>query len=198
MRFGLVCSCWTVGGVNAAVSLPRLLRYTTPVGVVLAAVPFSAVLGVAAAAVGSWRLGGLCLLGWSVAWTLVAISAVSYRQQVAPEHLTGRVSTAGRMLAWGVGWTGGALTSGLVGQLVGVRTAMITLTALGSAGAALAWLPPLRAAHHCRAGPQRRIPSAAWTRHSPEATEPSRGAGAITCFWFGEATKCPPVRTVLL
>jgi hypothetical protein len=40
-------------------------------------VPFSAVLGVAAAAAGSWRLGSLCLLGWSLAWTLVAISAVS-------------------------------------------------------------------------------------------------------------------------
>jgi hypothetical protein len=52
------------------------------------------------------------------------------------------------MLAWGVGWTGGALTSGLPGQLVGVRTAMITLTALGAADAAVAWLSPLRAAQH--------------------------------------------------
>ena len=73
----------------------------------------------------------------------------------------GRV-TAGRVLAWGVGWTGGALTSGLPGQLVGARTAMITLTALGSADAAVAWLSPLRAAQHVPSGAQRRILGAAW------------------------------------
>lgn len=32
LRFGLVYSCWSVGGVAGAFWLPRLLRYTTGVG----------------------------------------------------------------------------------------------------------------------------------------------------------------------
>ncbi len=47
----------------------------------------------------SWQLGALGLLAWSGAYTLVTINTISYRQQVTPEPLLGRVSTAARMIS---------------------------------------------------------------------------------------------------
>jgi hypothetical protein len=49
------------------------------------------------------------------------------------------------MLSWGVGWTGGALVSGVLGTVLGIRPAMIALTSVSVVAAALAWLSPLRA-----------------------------------------------------
>ncbi len=144
-RFGLVYGAWSVGGLIAAISLPRLLRRVTAAAIVLGALPFSAILGVATSCATSWQLGGLGLLAWSAAYTLVVINSISYRQLVTPEPLLSRVSTAARMLSWGVGWTGGALVSGVLGTVLGIRPAMIALTSVSVVAAALAWLSPLRA-----------------------------------------------------
>ena len=46
---------------------------------------------------------------WGVAYQGVVLNSMTYRQQVTPEPLLGRVNTAGRMLSFGVGWTCGAL-----------------------------------------------------------------------------------------
>jgi MFS family permease len=108
LRFGLVFSSWSVGGLVATVALPRLLRIATPAAITLWALPVSAVIGVAAAAVTSWPLAALGLFAWSCAYTMVVVTSISYRQQVTPEHLLSRVNTAGRMLAWGLGGTVGA------------------------------------------------------------------------------------------
>lgn len=119
LRFGLVYGAWAVGGLVAAVSLPRLLRGTTPARVTLAALPVSAVLGVLTPLWHVWWLGALSLLVWSLGYTLVAINSISYRQQVTPEHLLGRVNTAGRMLAWGMGWTGGSFLGAALVPVLG-------------------------------------------------------------------------------
>jgi MFS family permease len=72
------------------------------------------------------------------------INSITYRQQVTPEHLLGRVNTAGRMLSWGVGWTGGALLAGvLVGQL-GLRTTMSAFACVNLLGVVVASTSPLR------------------------------------------------------
>jgi hypothetical protein len=144
-RFGLVYGAWSVGGLIAAISLPRLLRRISPAAVVLGALPFSAVLGVATSFATSWELGAIGLLAWSAAYTLVVINGISYRQLVTPEPLLGRVSTAARMVSWGVGWTGGALVSGVLASLLGIRPAMIVMTSASGVAAGLAWLSPLRA-----------------------------------------------------
>ncbi|MEJ7744721.1 MAG: hypothetical protein WKF73_20610 [Nocardioidaceae bacterium] len=52
----------------------------------------------------NWQLAILSLVAWSGAYSLVVINSISYRQQVTPEALMGRVNTAGRMLAWD--WAG--------------------------------------------------------------------------------------------
>jgi hypothetical protein len=144
LRFGLVYGSWAIGGLIASVSLPRLLRGTTPARVALVALPVSAVLGVTTPLWQTWWVAAMWLLLWSIAYTMVAINSISYRQQVTPEPLLGRVNTAGRMLAWGIGWTGGAFIAGGVSQLVGLQSALLAMTGVAFVGVAVAWTSPLR------------------------------------------------------
>lgn len=145
-RFGLVYSGWSVGALAAYLGLPRLLRLATPAQITVAALPFSAVLGVTTALVPSWPLAGLGMLAWAIGYTLVSANAVSYRQQVTPEPLLSRVNTTGRMLAWGLGWTGGALAGGALAQFIDVRHAMVAMASIAFLGIAVAWRSPLRSA----------------------------------------------------
>jgi hypothetical protein len=165
-RFGLVYAAWSVGALGAAIALPRLLRQASPAAVTLWALPCSAALGVGTALARWWPLAVLGLLSWSVAYTLIVINAVSYRQQVTPEHLLSRVNTAGRMIAWGLGWTCGALLGGVLGQLLGVRPAMTLMASLALPAAVLAWRSPLRSALR----PGRGDPSG-----EPQLAEPDAG-----------------------
>jgi hypothetical protein len=155
LRFGLVYGAWAVGGLVASVSLPRLLRGTTPERVTLAALPLSVALGLLTPVWSTWWLGALSLFAWSVGYTLVAINSISYRQQVTPEHMLGRVNTAGRMLAWGMGWTGGAFLAGVLSSVLGLRPTLFTMAALAAVGVVVAYTSPLPRS----------------SRREPEATE---------------------------
>ena len=144
IRFGLVYGSWAIGALVASVTLPRLLRGTTPARITLLALPVSAVLGVLTPVWEVWWVGALSLLTWGVAYTLVAINSISYRQQVTPEHLLGRVNTAGRMLAWGMGWTGGAFLAGALSSQLGLRSTLFAMTGVAFVGVVVAWTSPLR------------------------------------------------------
>jgi predicted MFS family arabinose efflux permease len=144
LRFGLIYCGWSVGSLLATVLLTRLLRSYSPAGIALGALPFSAVLGVLTALAPDWQLAALGMLGWAIAYTMVVVNSISYRQQVTPEPLLGRVNLAGRMLSWGLGWTVGAALGGLLGQLVGIRAALVVAAALGFLSVAIAWTSPLR------------------------------------------------------
>jgi Transmembrane secretion effector len=145
-RFGLVFSAWAVGGVLSSIALPRLLRRTSAARIALDALPFSAVIGVATPFATWWVVGLLGVFCWSCAYTLIAVNSISYRQQVTPEHLLGRVNTAGRMLTWGLGWTLGAFAGGGLGHLIGVQLAMSALAGVALVGCAVGWTSPLRSA----------------------------------------------------
>lgn len=143
-RFGLLFAVWGVGGITAAVLTPRLLaRMPTP-RVVLLAVPFSAVFGLATVHAPHWVVACVLLALWGVAYQLVVMNSISYRQQVTPDGLQGRVNTAGRVLSWGGGWSGGALLGGALATPFGTRTAMTVVVALAVLAAAYAWSGPLR------------------------------------------------------
>lgn len=142
-RFGLVFSAWGVGGILAAWLTPKLLRRFTAARLTLAWMPVSAGFGVLVALSTSWVAAVLFMIGWGVAYQLVIINSLNYRQQVTPEHLLSRVNTAGRMLSWGLGWTIGALAAGALAEQVGVRPAMLSIVAVGLVAAAYAWLSPL-------------------------------------------------------
>jgi hypothetical protein len=154
LRFGVVYSSWSLGGLVAVVALPRLLRSTSAARVALLALPVSAVVGILTGLAPTWQLAALGLFAWSCAYTMVVVNSISYRQQVTPEHLLSRVNTAGRMLAWGVGGTLGAVAGGVLGHLVGIRAAMVAMSSLTLIAVALAWTSPLRGAGHSHPGPE--------------------------------------------
>jgi MFS family permease len=143
-RFGLLFSVWGVGGILASVAFPRLLRRSSPARLTLAAIPVSAAAGVLVALSQQWHLATAAIVVWGVAYQLVIMASITYRQQVTPERLLSRVNTAGRMLSWGVGWTLGALCAGALAEQVGTRRAMLALVGFGLVAAAFAWLSPLR------------------------------------------------------
>jgi MFS family permease len=143
-RFGLLFGVWGIGGILASVVMPRLLRRTTSAGVTLAAIPVSAAAGLGVALSRHWALATAAMVVWGLAYQLVIIAALTYRQQETPEPLLSRVNTAGRMLSWGVGWTLGSLAAGALAEQVGTRPAMLALVSFGVVAAAFAWLSPLR------------------------------------------------------
>lgn len=143
-RFGLLYAVWGVGGVVASAASPRLLRVATPARLTLLAIPVSGLAGLAVALTTSWVVATLLMVVWGVAYQLVIITSITFRQQVTPEHLLGRVNTAGRMLSWGLGWTLGSVAAGALAERVGVRPALIAMVSVGIAAAAYAWASPLR------------------------------------------------------
>ena len=145
LRFGLVYGSWAVGGLVASLALPWLLRRYSAARIALAALPFSCLAGFAVPAVTSWWLAAVALMSWSLFYSMITINSISYRQQVTPEHLLGRVNTAGRMLAWGVGWTGGSALAGVVVGLIGLVPTLFVFASTGVASVVVAWTSPLRA-----------------------------------------------------
>ncbi|GCD91861.1 MFS transporter [Nocardioides sp. LS1] len=153
-RFGITYAAWALGGLVASLSLPRLIHFLTPAQITLGVLPAGAVIGIVVSRLGTWWLVAPLMVAWSYAATMGAINAVSYRQQVTPEHLLGRVNTAGRMLSWGVGWTGGALLSGVVVGPLGLRATMLAFACVQLVAVAVAWTSPLRRAADARSEPQ--------------------------------------------
>ena len=143
-RFGAVYAAWAVGSLAASLALPRLVRFVSPARIALVALPVNAVLWFAVLLQQTWWVAGLLMIGWSVAYTMVAINSITYRQQVTPEHLLGRVNTAGRMLSWGMGWTGGAFLAGLAVHGLGLRPALFAFGCASLVAVAVAWTSPLR------------------------------------------------------
>nr|WP_281385898.1 MFS transporter [Nocardioides luti] len=143
-RFGVTYAAWALGGLAASLSLPALVRFVTPARITLLALPVAAGIGIAVSRLQTWWLAAPLMMVWAAAATLVTINSITYRQQVTPEHLLGRVNTAGRMLSWGIGWTGGALLAGLVVGPLGLRPTMLAFTVVNLVGVLVAWTSPLR------------------------------------------------------
>lgn len=154
-RFGIVYGSWAVGGIVASILLPRLLRRHTAARIALLALPPSALLGLLIPWVTTWWLAGITLAVWAIAYVMIFINSVSYRQEVTPEHLLGRVNTVGRMLSWGIGWTGGAFLAGSVVGTIGLRPTLVAFAAVGLLSVLVGWTSPLRA---YAAGPARPQP----------------------------------------
>jgi hypothetical protein len=79
-----------------------------------------------------------------VSYQGVLLTSMTYRQQVTPEPLLGRVNTAGRMLSFGIGWTCGAVGASALAGLVGLRPALVGVVSVGILAAVFGWLSPLR------------------------------------------------------
>jgi MFS family permease len=145
LRFGLVFGAFSVGGLAASLALPWLVRRVPVAAIALVASPVAAAFAVVLPLVTSWWLAGITLVLWGVAYQLVVVNSITYRQQVTPEHLLGRVNTAGRMLAWGMGWTGGAFVAGALVGWLGLVGTLVVLSLTHVVAVVVAWTSPLRA-----------------------------------------------------
>jgi MFS family permease len=133
-----------VGGVVAAATFTRVVRRFGEPRVTLAYVPASALFGIACALAVNWIAAAVLLAGWAVSYSTVVLAAITMRQRVTPDHLQSRVNTAGRMLAFGVGWPIGAVVGGAISAATDPRTAIVAMSAPVVVGAVVAWLSPLR------------------------------------------------------
>lgn len=106
--------------------------------------PVSAILGLIVPLLDRWWLAALMLSTWASVYIMVFINSVSYRQEVTPESLLGRVNTTGRMIAWGIGWTGGALSAGVLVSFLGLRGTMLSFASISILSTVVAWSSPLR------------------------------------------------------
>ncbi|WP_377639778.1 MFS transporter [Oryzobacter terrae] len=144
LRFGLLFAVWGVGGMLVAAITPWLLRRLTPNRLTLLWLPVAGVTGVVVTTTSSWAVAVVGMVVWGVSYQGVILNSMTYRQQVTPEPLLGRVNTAGRMLSFGVGWTFGALGASALAGLVGLRVALVSVVAVGLLAAVFGWLSPLR------------------------------------------------------
>ncbi|HET6968736.1 MAG TPA: MFS transporter [Ornithinibacter sp.] len=143
-RFGLVFAAWGVGGMLVAALTPRLLRVFSPNRLALLWLPVAGVSGVVVALTSTWAVAIAVMVVWGVSYQGVVLNSMTYRQQVTPEPLLGRVNTAGRMLSFGVGWTGGALAASALAGIVGLRPALVAVVSVGLVAAVFGWCSPLR------------------------------------------------------
>lgn len=144
LRFGLVFGSYAVGGLVAALLLPRVLKRVSPAWITLLSLPPASVGALAIPPLTVWWAAVPALAVWGVFSSMIVMNSISYRQVVTPEHLLGRVNTAGRMLAWGLGWTGGAFAASAVVGLLGTVTTMEVLALGFVVATAVAWTSPLR------------------------------------------------------
>ena len=144
LRFGILFGVWGIGGAIAAGVLPRLVARVGAERLCLLALPASAALGVVTALAPTWQLASAGLVAWGVAYSLVVVNSITYRQTVTPEPLLGRVNTAGRMLSWGLGWTGGAVLAGGLAAHLGTRAALVLMASFTAPAVVVAWASPLR------------------------------------------------------
>lgn len=144
VRFGIVYGSWAVGSLIASVIVPRLLHRWSMPRLILAALPVNALIALAVPWVTEWWQGAALLAIWSVAYTGIIICSISYRQQVTPEAMLGRVNTAGRMLSWGLGWTGGAALAAAVVTQLGLVWTLTMFLAVPLVTLVFGWTSPLR------------------------------------------------------
>ena len=139
---GLVFSAEAVGGLLGALCVGRFVaRVGQGPGMVLSMLTSSVLwlLAVPLFRADGWFAVALLLnaLGW-VSFMTYKITGVSFRQQVCPEPLLGRMTATFRFVVWG-SMPVGALLGGVLGQAYGPRTAMW----VGAVGELFAVLPVL-------------------------------------------------------
>jgi MFS family permease len=123
-RFGAVLSAWGVGAIIASLITPRLLARRSSFRIMVLALPWSLLAGLATSVAPNWTLAAGAILAWGVSYELVSLNAQTYRQETTPDSLQGRVNTVGRILSYGLGWTAGALVVATFVPIAGVHAAM--------------------------------------------------------------------------
>lgn len=144
VRLGLLYGGWGVGTLAATLALPRLLHRRSPAAITLIGVPTGAALALGLALAPGFPAALALVVAWGVAYMLVVLNSITYRQLRTPERLQSRVNVVGRMLSWGLGWPLGALGGGVLAGTTGVRVALAGASAVAALGGVAAFASPLR------------------------------------------------------
>ncbi|MCP3799703.1 MFS transporter [Allokutzneria sp. A3M-2-11 16] len=143
-RLAVLLSCFAVGGLIASRLAPRLTEKLGAARLALLALPTSLGTGLLVTATSHWLVATFAIILWGTAFTTVVINGITYRQQVTPDELQGRVNTTARMLAWGVGHPGGAALAGAVAVWADPRIGLASTLVVLAVGVIVAWCSPLR------------------------------------------------------
>lgn len=141
----MLTSCWGVGALLAAKLVPVLSRRLGPARLALRALPASLLCGLLVVFSSHWLLGAVAAVAWGTAYTTVVINAITFRQQVTPDELQGRVNTTARMLSYGLGQPLGATLAGVVAVAASPSAGLAAAVGVLAVGVVLAWCSPLRA-----------------------------------------------------
>lgn len=143
-RIGFLYTAWSGGGVLGSILLPRLLRRTDAIKVLLFALPASSLLGLAVVLSGDWRIALVTLTAWGSAYLLIIINTMTYSQQTTPAELQGRVNTTRRMLSSGLGVPLGALVASTVTVQFTIRAGMLMAVIAVGLASVVVWIAHLR------------------------------------------------------
>jgi MFS family permease len=125
-QIGFLFAAAATGAAISGVILPKLRKHMTAQR--LAAISVAAGMGTLVLVAGApgFVVALAMLACFNFAYSLVTINTISFRQQVTPANLQGRVNTAGRMLGWG-GYPAGALIGGALATVLPIRIVYLLL-----------------------------------------------------------------------
>jgi MFS family permease len=140
-RIGLFYVAMAVSGVGAGKAAAAVGRRWSTDLAIKVFVPLSAVLGYLMLLAPTWWLAAI-LLGLSSGCGLAGvITAVTVRQKVIPDRLQSRVNTVGRMLAFGLGFSVGAVIAGSLGQALPITLALACVLLIRVVAVGVTYLP---------------------------------------------------------
>ncbi|WP_373233080.1 MFS transporter [Cohnella sp.] len=142
-QFGLLLTAGSVGALLASLSLPSLRDRLRPGRITIAGLAVSGASLFGFTVSGALPTAAVFYLLWSVGSTLIIMNGITWRQQLTPDHLQGRVHAGGRMIAYG-GSPFGALLGGLAAASFGAQPTFTLLSALMLLLFAIALRTPLR------------------------------------------------------
>lgn len=137
VRLGLLYTAGELGGLISVAAVPMLIRRLA-IGRLMAAFLAASVAALALLSVApsyGWALLLFCC--YELAYVMVTSTGITVRQVLTPDHLQGRVNTAGRLIAYG-GQPVGAVLGGLLAQLLPIRLAFGLMAIAVAVGAGLA------------------------------------------------------------
>jgi MFS family permease len=144
---GVLFTIFGVGGVIGAFTARRLAAWVGQGPVIWMSTGFTAPFGLLMPlfAEPGWRLWVAALGGTmlSVGVVVYNVAQVSFRQGLTPDTLLGRMNATMRFLVWGL-MPVGALLGGVLGEVLGVRTALVVAMACASTAFLPVLFSPLR------------------------------------------------------
>src|SRR6266704_214712 len=144
VRLGLLYSVGELGGLIAAITVPRIVKLSVIGRLMAAFMLANAVILALLAIVPGYGWALLLFSCYELTYGLVIMVGITVRQMLTPDRLQGRVNTTGRMIAWS-GQPAGALLGGMLAELMPIRLVFGLMTLGVAAGAGLAVWSCLRA-----------------------------------------------------